>query len=97
MDLIKGGQTGLNDIKNYWIGGLTYSDPGDVIQFSEYYSIESGSYIICSNKHLLNSIVNSETHTKYIIGTIKKSILSYFLCYFSWLYIIQLPIYLAIV
>ena len=47
LRFIKWGQTGLNDMRNYWIGGLTYSAPPNIIQYSEYYTIGSGT--ICSN------------------------------------------------
>ena len=47
MTFIQEAQKGLNDFRNYWIGGFTYSEPGSKIGYSRYYTISSGNYVSC--------------------------------------------------
>ena len=43
LEIIKEAQKGFIDIRSYWIGGSTYSDPTKIIEFNEYNPTASGS------------------------------------------------------
>ena len=38
MAFIKQGQRGLSDIRTYYVGGFSDSDPGTIINYSDYYN-----------------------------------------------------------
>ena len=52
LDFIRGGQNGILDIESYWIGGSTDAEKNSTLEYSDYYTNDSGNFIILQMNRL---------------------------------------------